>query len=603
MMWKTCFILIFVIIALFIVLAVLKKKVGKKTSKILTPFNIFAIGIFLATVIGIFPGYFKLLPDETTRVLKALMFSLHDALQVFTLDSDIDFIRENITAESTALAEAYSLVMSILFVLAPFVIAGLVISLIKNISAYTNFLFYYLNEVYIFSELNERSLTLGKDLKRNHRNSLIIYTDVFDSNDETMYELLSSASEMGAVYFKKDIATINFMRHKNKMVFLVMGHDQSENIKHSIKLIDKYKNKDNTELYVLSDNIETSIILTGINKGKMKVRRVDEVQSLISRNLYENGNEIFQRAAKNHGKSENDPIKADERIPINVAIIGLGKHGTEMLKMLTWYCQMDGFRIGINAFEKDKLAEDKIKAACPELLSEKYNGVYVPGESEYYIKIYSDTDVDTATFADKFKILGNLDYIFVSLGSDSKNIQTATYIRTLCEQMRIKKPIIQTIVYDTDTKNALQDITIYDGTSKYDIEYIGDLESSYSEKVIINSELEEKGLKCHLAYCDDSSMLPEETEKFWKYEYYYRSSIATALHDKIRAERNVDRNTEATLEHRRWNAYMRAEGYIYSGSTDKASRNNLGKMHHNLVDFSKLPDSDKRKDERVSKLV
>ena len=53
------------------------------------------------------------------------------------------------------------------------------------------------------------------------------------------------------------------------------------------------------------------------------------------------------------------------------------------------------------------------------------------------------------------------------------------------------------------------------------------------------------------------------------------------------------------LEHRRWNAYMRAEGYVYSGSPEKSSRNDLAKMHHDLVDYSALTEEEKRKDSRV----
>ena len=45
--------------------------------------------------------------------------------------------------------------------------------------------------------------------------------------------------------------------------------------------------------------------------------------------------------------------------------------------------------------------------------------------------------------------------------------------------------------------------------------------------------------------------------------------------------------------------YMRAEGYIYSGSPEKSSRNDLAKMHHDLVDFSSLTEEEKRKDSRV----
>ena len=64
-----------------------------------------------------------------------------------------------------------------------------------------------------------------------------------------------------------------------------------------------------------------------------------------------------------------------------------------------------------------------------------------------------------------------------------------------------------------------------------------------------------------------------------------------------------ERVTIETIEHRRWNAYMRAEGYIYSGSPERASRNDLAKMHNNLVEYSSLSDEDKRKDSRVAASV
>ena len=43
------------------------------------------------------------------------------------------------------------------------------------------------------------------------------------------------------------------------------------------------------------------------------------------------------------------------------------------------------------------------------------------------------------------------------------------------------------------------------------------------------------------------------------------------------------------------NAKKRAEGYVFSGSTDKSSRNDLAKIHHDLVDFSSLTEEEKGK--------
>ena len=101
-------------------------------------------------------------------------------------------------------------------------------------------------------------------------------------------------------------------------------------------------------------------------------------------------------------------------------------------------------------------------------------------------------------------------------------------------------------------------------------------------------------------------------EEFWQYEYNYNSSVASAIHMKARIACGVpgadkkeeeltggERAVIESLEHRRWNAYMRSEGYIYSGSPDKSSRNDLAKTHNDLVDYAMLSEEEKRKDSRV----
>ena len=103
-----------------------------------------------------------------------------------------------------------------------------------------------------------------------------------------------------------------------------------------------------------------------------------------------------------------------------------------------------------------------------------------------------------------------------------------------------------------------------------------------------------------------------EEEAFWQYEYNYNSSVASAIHMKARVKCGIagadkkeeeltetERVTIENLEHRRWNAYMRSEGFVYSGSPEKSSRNDLAKMHHDLVDYSALAPEERRKDSRV----
>ena len=58
---------------------------------------------------------------------------------------------------------------------------------------------------------------------------------------------------------------------------------------------------------------------------------------------------------------------------------------------------------------------------------------------------------------------------------------------------------------------------------------IGDLDHFYCVHTVINSELIEEGKKIHRRYGGKEA-------EFWKYEYNYRSSIAKAIHERLRAK-------------------------------------------------------------------
>jgi hypothetical protein len=136
---------------------------------------------------------------------------------------------------------------------------------------------------------------------------------------------------------------------------------------------------------------------------------------------------------------------------------------------------------------------------------------------------------------------------------------------------------------------------------EYEIDFIGDLETSYSEDVIVNSVLEDEALAVHLLYNSN----PED---FWSFEYNYRSSTATAIHNRAKLICNIpginkseDERTEEErlnlqkLEHRRWNAYMHSEGYIYG-----EKRNDLAKTHNNITHFDALDKEIQEIDSRVA---
>ena len=102
----------------------------------------------------------------------------------------------------------------------------------------------------MFSELNEKALLLASDIKTNHPKAAVVFADVFDDNEESTYELLDKAEKIGAVCFKKDIVAHDFKYHsaRNPICFFAIGGNETENLNQSLKLIENYRNRDNTHI-------------------------------------------------------------------------------------------------------------------------------------------------------------------------------------------------------------------------------------------------------------------------------------------------------------------------------------------------------------------
>ncbi len=589
-MITVCFWIALAILTVSFLLAVMLAA-RRQYGGVLNPTSALFAGILLASLVLFLPPYLLQEEGDPFQILKTLMFSTSSAMGMFGGGGDYDLVRDSIGSGS--IQPFYLLLVAVLVFLAPALTLSVVLSFFGNfVSAFRYALSYY-RDVCVFSELNERTMTLAADMKKQNDRLELVFTSVSVDNGENN-ALRDRAKRLGALLYTTDILEVSFAFHSqnHSLRFCVMGQDESKNVDHALGLVKRYGDRSNTHLHVLSTGIEGEVLLTSAHGQAMKVRRVDEVQSLISRILYDDGQMLFQNA-----RPEDDGTKT-----ISAVVVGMGRHGTAMVKALTWFCQMDGYRVRINAFDRDALAEERFSALCPELMDPRYNGVYADGEAQYHIRIHSGMEVDTKRFADRIHSLPAATYVLVALGDDALNIQTALRLRMLFEQCGAK-PTIQAIVRSSEKCRALECLKNYRGQA-YGIDFIGDLESSYTEKVIIESELEAEALRRHLRWGAE--------QEFWGFEYNYRSSMALAIHarakvlcgipgaQKPEAELSEQERLELEkLEHRRWNAYMRSEGYIYSGSPEKSSRNDLGKMHHDLVCFDNLTEEEKRKDSRA----
>lgn len=595
MVWNICFtiaIALLVAVLATVAFSLVSRYVKRKRIKI---FKLLAVAIFLMGLVLYIPVYATEYSGQSYCITKTAVLSLHSTIRMFAVENDYTVIFDALTNAPEKIVLAYSALASVLYLLAPLMTFGFVLSFFKNLSAYIRYMAKFFRNVYVFSELNENSIALAKDILRNHRKDCVIFTDVDTKVAEQNEALLAQAEEIGALCFKKNISAINFKIHSSKkqIFFFALREKDDENIQDALELISKYKERRNTNLYVFSTSVYGELVIGGADRGVMKIRRINKIRALITNLLYEQGHELFDTALP----------QANGKKRIRAVVLGLGRHGEQMVRALAWYCQMDGYEVQIDAFEKDPAAVDAFCAACPGLMSEKNNGVYVDGEAQYRIELHSGVDVGSKEFADKISAITDATYVLVALGSDEENVKAAVNLRMLFERNGAK-PVIKAILYNSDARRSLLNAR-FSTKYAYRIDFIGAAESCYTEQVIMNSRLENEALACHLRY-------GSAEEEFWKYEYNYRSSVASAVHIKARIECGIagadqltqqlsqkERDVIERLEHRRWNAYMRSEGFVYSGSEEPESRNDLAKKHHNLVDFDKLRDEDKRKDSNV----
>ena len=555
--------------------------------------NCMTVTVFISAFVLLCPLFAQDFEPGIDGVFKTLMIALHTTIRLFVMDGDFVIVLDYLPLLEAGTAQVYSCLAAVLYIMAPMMTFGVILSFFRNVTAYRALYTHFRRELYVFSQLDEKAVCLARSIKDHDRRSTVVFTGV-DLDGDTQGELLEDARELGAICFGKSITEINWNYSKvSRKVFLfALGEDEGANLDLSVSLAERYGDLENFTLFVFASGAESEMLFSAGSGEGMRIRRIDPIRTMVEHNLYREGGVFFQNALD---------IGEPEKL-IRVVLLGLGRYGTEMLKALPWLCQMDGYRLEVHAFDRDPDALDRFTALCPELMAPERNGTEVPGEARYRITIHSGVATESMTFQKLYRELGRVSHVFVALGDDSRNIKNAVTMRMLSERMGTH-PTIQALVQASGKKEALGKITDYRGHA-YDIDFLGDTESCYARDVMVESALYQAALQRHLKWGRE--------REFWAYEFNFRSSVASAIHFEMRRlcgmtgagkkEEELtpeERDALEVLEHRRWNAYMRSEGYVFSGSTDKASRNDLARAHNDLVPFERLSEEEKRKDSAI----
>lgn len=212
--------LISIIVAIIISRKAYKSKGRGK--RIFTSLHLLTLGVFVATVLVFVPYYYTGYDfEDPYAFIRPFFISVHHAFRVFILDGEFDTIRDAVSGIAAIPHMLFSFYAALLYVIAPVLTFSNVLSLFKNVKGEIRFYWHKRRPFYIFSELNKRSVALADSItkKETDKTPVIVFTDVFEQDEEDDYELLLKVHDMNAICLKKDITRLNVKKKKDKLNF------------------------------------------------------------------------------------------------------------------------------------------------------------------------------------------------------------------------------------------------------------------------------------------------------------------------------------------------------------------------------------------------
>ena len=629
---------------------------GNPRTQVLPPFLICTAGVFIAVLLIFLPVYYAFYSfGDQYSYIRPLLLAIHDAIAVFFVNNDFDIIRDAAAGCPSALRIPYSLYAAILYVVAPVMTFGTVLSLLKDFTGRIRFVWHRIRPFYIMSELNERSVALAKDIAKLYRREkpVIVFANVADS-DEYNYDLILEARSMNAICLKKGITFLNYCRKKGKVELFLIGEDETGNVSQAVEIVRAFKsigqeNAANRKVFVFARSASSEYILNSLDyrdgnacdlfayaneqdydETAFKLRRVNDIRQLV-------WNEVPNLRLHE---------SARERT-ISVLLIGMGEYGFEFFKAILWYCQAEGWRLEVNVIDREADPEAKVRRLCPGLMD--LNPCETDGLAHYDIRFFSGVDVDTDALrqmieyngqdAEKISTAERLrrtTTAIVALGDDDRNIEASVYLRQTFDRVhhvdgasaqvisaQDERPQIYSIVYNEKKADILQG----DGAGHltdhkkipYHINFFGSISDQYAYKNVYPAEKEREAFLQHMGWKEADSRLSPASDRviegigqFERFEYYRLSSVAREMYIRI-PEQSGDRRyrPDSSLcrscskyragdcknafgelsEHMRWCVYMLVNGYMNGNS-----RADRAKLHTDIRRCSELAPEELQKD-------
>ena len=539
-------------------------------------------GILFSSFVMVAPIFFdgvECISDGLYAILESLIFALK------TLGGGQDhelLVNTNLTG---LLRSAYLIINYLCFIICPIITSGLIISFIGDAFDRIRYTVSFKKKCYVFSALNEKSLSLAKTIDKD---GIIIFLNAKDCDEG----LKTNARKEGALLLNGSVFGLKLFKNRKYRVYLI-EKDEDNNVDLAQGLITKIQEKKNVKTIIYAfcqSGANVDFLESLIEKdSNVEIRCIDETALLCNHLVFEHPLYVLPKGLKN----------------ISVALIGLGNYGIRMLKTVYWAGQIEGLNLKIRAYDKNaEEIEKQFFADCPLLKGDK--------TLEFVKADVLSEDFDSAFFNKKNSL--DATHVFVCMGDDQLNFTvTEKFFRSFRQKRDFDKEKLPQ--FFTRVRSSKKTHSLFENSAfleNRNIHLFGTLESIYSKNTIFNSHLENLAFAVHLAYWGaltedrNSQLFKDANRDFKTKEYDRRNSMAAAIHLnaklfasgvlkdafpkdlEIEEFKKLIQDEELLLklsknEHLRWNAFMATEGFTSTDINDIKKYSFETKNHKDLI--------------------
>ena len=567
--------------------------------------SVIALGcIFGATFVAYSPVYFG-----DYGIIGGLFGNVIHTLRVVTIDADVtefyDAIRSGI--ESELLTKAYTVMIGALHIALP---------MLSAVTAFTVLVRYFSTmqihlagkrncPMFIFSEVNERSLHLAKSLEKIKCDIIFAGStaDSFNGKIENKHSVILKDEEISELTIKN--------RKGKDIYFFCISEDEDVSLGHTLDLIERYSSASEEEqehihIYQFTKHEDFAVFIDSADKESIDVQCINEYEMLVYNLL------------------DKHPLMKYGRSGAHVLIHGLSDMNVVALKAVAWCGQMSNFSLRISVVGVDMVDRiNELRMNTPGLFTDRYDIRFFDCRTEKEVIDTIRTDCADAN------------YIIVGEKSDNDTMNLGISLRRLFYMMDTDFsacPPIFCYIKEPSKFSLIKDLATAESNPKRKVNYnltpFGSLEEVYTYETLISSGLENIAKNVHLAYeeifSDGEINVKEALKRYNIFEVNKRANRGAALH--IRYKLNMlgldykeivgpedeelqlrDAYTEEALEsmsvaeHNRWMAFLEAEGWLpaekdevnaYRNSGISRGRHNcpILKMHPYICEYEKLRD-------------